>query len=298
MGARAVPDAAFDGIAAERAARPKAGQREGATMMSAVDDDEDVLLLDRRSPSRTVDFLDVSFAPMDPATLERRVVEAASRTDRFRYVVTPNVDHLVRLHEDPSLSPLYERAWANVCDSRILELLAGWSGLRLPAAPGSDLAAALFERAIDPAEPVVIIGADAAVIEALKARFGLKDVRWHAPPMGLRDNPEAIAAAAAFAAANPARFHFLCVGSPQQEMVARAILNRGDAVGMGLCLGASLDFLAGKTARAPMWMRRLRLEWLHRLASEPERMWKRYLVEGPRIFKLWRTWERRTGLRG
>lgn len=254
--------------------------------------EDDVLVLDRRGHDRSTEFLGVCFAPMTALTLTRRVCEAAARVDRFRYLVTPNVDHLVRLDNDPSLLPLYQDAWVNVCDSRIVEMLAGWSGITLPASPGSDLAAHLLERHITSDEPVVVIGADAVVIEALKERYGLSDVRWHEPPMGLKNKPEAIAAAAAFMAANRARFHFLCVGSPQQELVARAALQRGDVRGIGLCLGASLDFLSGKAERAPQWVQQLRLEWLHRLVSEPKRMWKRYLVEGPRIFVIWKAWEK------
>jgi N-acetylglucosaminyldiphosphoundecaprenol N-acetyl-beta-D-mannosaminyltransferase len=253
--------------------------------------DDDVLLLDRRGEGRTVEFLGVTFAPMDPETTFRRVVDAAGRKDGFRYLATPNVDHLVRLAAEPDRAVLYQEAWVNVCDSRIVELLAKQSGLSLPATPGSDLTARLFAEAIDPAEPIVVIGCTADVIEAVTARYGLKDVRWHEPPMGLKTNPVAMTAAAEFATNNPARFHFLCVGSPQQEMLGQAIKKTGRAMGMGLCVGASLDFLAGKTARAPLWMQKTRLEWLHRLLSEPKRMWKRYLVEGPRIFLLWREWE-------
>lgn len=252
--------------------------------------DDDVLLLDRREGARGREFLGVTFALMDPPTLLRRVAQASRRTDRFRFVVTPNVDHLVRLAREPDLQPLYDGAWINVCDSRILELLAGWSGIDLPVMPGSDLTRQLIAAEIHPDEPVVVIGADAEAVEALKTRHGLGDIRWHAPPMGLRHRPDAIEAAAAFMAAHPARFHFICVGSPQQELVAAAALARGDVTGVGLCVGASLDFLSGRIRRAPAWMQAARLEWLQRLASEPWRMWRRYLVEGPQIFRIWRRW--------
>ena len=75
-----------------------------------------------------------------------------------------------------------------------------------------------------------------------------------------------------------------------KEMVAQAILERGDAQGVGLCVGASLEFLTGRVSRAPGWMQRARLEWLHRLASEPGRLGRRYLIEGPKILRIWLRW--------
>ena len=235
-------------------------------------------------------FCGVRFDDLDAAqTLE----QCANITlkDPFRFIVTPNVDHVVRLNKDPEIfKPLYSAAWLSVCDSRILQLLAKISGLKLHAVPGSDLTANLFETVIDKDEPINVIGGDDDVINKVIARYGLTNMQHHQPPMGLRSNPLAVAAAAQFIANHPARFTFICVGSPQQEMVAIKALEIGTAKGLGLCVGASLDFLAGKVKRAPAWMQKTRLEWLYRLASEPRRMWKRYLVEGPKIFIIWAKW--------
>lgn len=253
---------------------------------------DDVLLLDRRDGGRIVEFLGVGFAPMDPETLFQRAVQCADHPDQFGYLVTPNVDQIVRLSQNPENRVYHDDAWANVNDSRILEVLAGNSGFALPACPGSDLTARILAEAITPSEPVVIVGCTREVVDAVAARYGLLDVRWHQPPMGLRQNPDAVAAAAQFCVDNRARFYFLCVGSPQQEMVARAIKHTKGASGLGLCVGASLEFLAGTRKRAPVWMQKSRLEWLFRLLSEPTVLWRRYLVEGPKVFKIWLAWRR------
>ena len=245
----------------------------------------------RRNGSRHVWFLNSAFDKIGLDTALRRITERDPASP-FAFVVTPNVDHLVRLEHDTVLATLYAQAWLTVCDSRILELIGRMSGERIDIAPGSDLTARLFDTAIDPDEPLTIIGGNRAVIDAVTARYGLKDVRWHEPPMGLRNNPEAVAECAKFVAENPSRFVLICVGSPQQEMIAEACLDRGDCTGVGLCVGASLDFLGGKARRAPVWVQRARLEWLHRLAQEPGRMWRRYLVEGPKVFLLWRRWRK------
>lgn len=248
-------------------------------------------LVERRTASRHVWFLNTAFDRIGFDTALERIAMRRPRAP-FTFVVTPNVDHLVRMKHDRALAPLYAQAWLTVCDSRVLELLAFMSGESVDVTPGSDLTEALFETAIDRDEPVVVIGGSQAVIDGVRARYGLTDLRWHEPPMGLRHKPDAIAACAAFVAANPARFVFLCVGSPQQEMIAEACLERGDCTGVGLCVGASLDFLSGQARRAPHWIQRLRLEWLHRLSEEPARLWKRYLVEGPKVLVLWWEWRK------
>lgn len=239
-----------------------------------------------------VSFLGLDFQPMTTEAAVKAVSALGLLEAPFGYVVTPNVDHMIRLHGDASLRPLYEGAALLVNDSRILELLAGRDGLDFPASPGADIVARLFAAEIKPDDPVVVIGGDAVSVEAVKARFGLQNLHWHSPPMGLKENRQAIAQAAAFMAVHPARFHFLCLGSPQQEMVALAAKARGDVVGIGLCCGASLDFLSGRTVRAPEWMRNARLEWFHRLLSEPRRLIRRYLVDGPKIFAIWRKWRK------
>ncbi len=207
----------------------------------------------------------------------------------FAYVVTPNADHLLRLESgDAALRALYDGAWLSLNDSRILRLLAGRRGVRLSLAPGSDLAAALFARVIGPDTPVTVIGGDAALASALRARFGLRRLAQHVPPMGFVRDAAALEAAAAFVRAHPARLTFLCVGSPQQEVLAARIAAGGGATGVGLCLGAALEFVTGAKRRAPAWMQRLHLEWLHRLLSEPRRLWRRYLLEAPRLLRAMR----------
>ena len=242
---------------------------------------------------QTVSFLGLDFQPMPVADVVADLVAMAGAGGPFQYVVTPNVDHMIRLNAEPALRPLYEGAGLLVNDSRILETLAGRDGLDFPASPGADIVAALFESEITSDEAVVVIGSTDEDVARVAAKYGLTNIHRHEAPMGLRKKPEAIAAAAAFMAAHPARFHFLCVGSPQQEMVALAAKELGGVIGIGLCCGASLDFLSGRTKRAPEWMKRARLEWLHRMLSEPRRLVKRYLLDGPKIFSIWRKWRRK-----
>jgi N-acetylglucosaminyldiphosphoundecaprenol N-acetyl-beta-D-mannosaminyltransferase len=247
-------------------------------------------MIEWRVNARSYEFMGAIFDPLTPMqTLQR--AKWMTTEHSFRYVVTPNVDHLVRLAREPDIyRPLYEASWLSVCDSRILEVMAKLSGLTLSAVPGSDLTQQIFDNIITANDPITVIGADLEIVNRIKAMYGLTKVNHYMPPMGLRNKPDELAACARFVSEHPSRYVFICVGSPQQEMVAKACLDRGDCVGFGLCVGASLDFIGGRVNRAPLWMRTARLEWLHRLASEPKRLWKRYLLEGPKIFWLWAKW--------
>jgi exopolysaccharide biosynthesis WecB/TagA/CpsF family protein len=238
----------------------------------------------------TVNFLGLQFNGLDLDGALDAISARASLDLPFAYIATPNVDHVVCLANEPGRRALYESAWLLLNDSRVLKGLARKARINLPLAPGSDITEHLFDTVIDKYEPVTIIGGDRASIEELKRVYDLRDVRWHEPPMGLKHKPGAVVRAAAFAAAQSSRFTFICVGAPQQEMIAYAIAQHGDARGVGLCVGAALDFLSGNAKRAPQWMRALGLEWLYRLGSEPGRMWKRYLVTGPKVFSLFAEW--------
>ena len=242
-----------------------------------------------RTPGRT-QFLGLAFDPIGAEEAARTISARARRVESFAYVATPNVDHIVRLDRKPELRPFYADAWLNLNDSRILEIFAELSRVFVPAAPGADIVEQLFRNHIGRNDTIVVIGASNAIVQAMRNRHGLHDVRWFDAPYGLKDDPAARAQCVSFIRNNPAPFVFLAVGSPQQEMIAHEAMTSRDAVGVAICCGAALEFLAGETKRAPGWMRANRLEWLHRLGAEPGRLWRRYLVDGPRILDIWRRW--------
>lgn len=239
-------------------------------------------------PTERVGFLGVGF---DPLTMDQVLARLASVTSDspYQYVVTPNVDHVVRLDTAPdraALLPLYAKAALSLCDSRIIQKLGRMQGLELPLVAGSDLTVRLFEQVIRDGDRIAIVGGEAGLGEALGRRFPALDIRQYAPPMGLRRDPAARAAAADFIARTQARFTFVAVGSPQQEMVAAEAAARPEARGTALCIGASLEFITGDQTRAPKLVQQLSLEWAYRLASDPKRLWRRYLVEGPHVFRM------------
>ncbi len=231
-------------------------------------------------------LLGLLLADLDAAAAAAALADRAADAP-FAYVMTPNADNFVRISRDPALRAIYERALLRLLDSRVVARAGRLLGLSPPAvAPGSDLTAELLRHHLAPGERIAIIGLRPAHLAPLIAACGLAPPFHHNPPMGFERDPAAMREAVEFALTHPARFVFLAVGSPRQEMLADAIRATGRATGLGLCVGASLEFLAGSSRRAPRWMQRAGLEWLHRLASDPRRLARRYLVEDPPIFKL------------
>jgi exopolysaccharide biosynthesis WecB/TagA/CpsF family protein len=155
---------------------------------------------------------------------------------------------------------------------------------------GSDLTAHLLAHHLAPGERVTIVGLSPPWLASLVARCRLAPPAHYNPPMGFDRDPVAlaqtIAQTIAFVRANPARLIFLAVGSPRQERLAAALAAAGGVTGTALCVGASLEYLAGACRRAPPLLRRAGLEWLFRFASSPRKLFRRYLVDSPAVIAL------------
>lgn len=242
-------------------------------------------------------FLDVRFDSIDTAQALTWIV-AASREATFRYVATPNVDHIVMLHGDGQepwrlkYKAAVRQADLVLNDSRILARMARLAGVNLPLAPGSDLTRELVARGIAPGSRITLIGGSDADAAWLRKRLAGCEVAHLAPPMGVRDSAGLQEMIAGFVEQEASDFTFLAIGAPQSELVAQLIAQRNRARGVALCIGASIEFLSGARRRAPRWMQLAGLEWLFRLLSEPRRLWRRYLVQGPRIFAIWYQWRK------
>jgi exopolysaccharide biosynthesis WecB/TagA/CpsF family protein len=220
-------------------------------------------------------FLGAPFDCIVPNTVVN-LIDNSRPGARFRYVVTPNVDHVVKLNRNSSLAEYYHDAWLSLCDSQPIAKLARMLSLDLPLVTGSDLTATLFKSVIRNGDHIALIAANHDIVRKLEAAY--PKIHFHAfvPPDAVWTNPAALQSCVDFALAERARFIFIAIGSPQSEKIAHELLIRPEARGVGFCVGAALGFLIGAKTRAPAWMRRSGLEWLHRLASDPKRLWRRY----------------------
>lgn len=236
----------------------------------------------------TIPFLGVALSGLDAAGAAAAIAGRPADAP-FAYVVTPNAQHFVRLGrvQDARFRAAYDAAWLRLCDSQVARGLARpLFGLRLPLATGSDVTARLFAEHIRQDDPIAVIGGGAELEARLKARFGLKRIALHDPPMGFIDMPDAVERCIAFVLRHPARYVFLAVGSPRSEYLAHDILARGGARGTGLCIGHALNFVVGLSKRAPALYRRFGVEWLHRLALNPRGHARRVFVESGPLLAL------------
>ncbi len=213
------------------------------------------------------------------------LLAGAGRIAPFQYVVTPNVDHVVCFHEGAVPAHVYLGADHMVCDSRILAKLASFRGITLETYPGSDMVRDFLAAPASKSLRIGLFGPSTEDFAALKAVYPDHDLLWIEAPMMKPGTPEWSAAIARLLDA-PFDLLLCCISFPKQEMICHDLKAAGRAHGLAICAGASLDFLIGKQVRAPRWMQRLHVEWLHRLLSDPKRLAYRYLVRGPRIFPL------------
>ena len=239
----------------------------------------------------TTRFVGVDFSPWSWDAAIAAVVAAAD-APRFTSIVTPNVDHIVRI-DRLGESDLGQRTRAAIadadycfCDSRVLSRLARLRGTILPVVPGSDLTADIFKSHLHPDERIAIAGGDAETVPDLETTYPGLRVLQHIPPMGMIENVAAMDDAARFIVDADCRFIFVAVGSPQGEILLHRARQLGAKRGVALSIGASIDFLTGRQKRAPRIVQKLGFEWAFRLLTEPKRLWRRYLVDGPRIIGI------------
>lgn len=238
-----------------------------------------------------VPFLGIDIAPLD---LSQAIdaIGLMAQGDTFSYVVTPNVDHFVNLYPEipeprsAAFREAYEGASLTLCDSRILRALARFAGIDLTVVPGSDLTASLFQHRLGQDDRVAIIGGDKDLLDDLSRIHPDPIYIQHIPPMGVLGKPQAMSDIVDFVAKAKAHYILFAIGAPQSEIIAHQCRQSNRCSGVGLCIGASLEFITSVKKRAPIWMQKAGLEWSFRLFSEPSRLWRRYLVEGPRIFKI------------
>jgi N-acetylglucosaminyldiphosphoundecaprenol N-acetyl-beta-D-mannosaminyltransferase len=231
--------------------------------------------------------------------------EAVARCDslvrrraRAQYVAV-NAAKVVLLHRDPALRDLANRCDVVTADGQAVVWASRLLGDPVPErVAGIDLMSELLALAEREGYRVYLLGARADVLERAVARIRERHPRLALA--GWRDGyfraDEEPCVAAEIRAANPDLL-FVGMSSPRKErFLARWLLEIDVPLGIGV--GGALDVLAGVTRRAPRIWQRLGLEWLYRLAQEPQRLWRRYAITNLAFIALTLRdlWRRHTGI--
>lgn len=209
-------------------------------------------------------------------------IEAALQARRGFAVATLNLDHIVKLQHDRAFHAAYLAQTHVVADGNPIVWLSRQAGREVELIPGSELVVPLARMAARLGVPVAFLGSTTQTLDAaahaLQAQCpGLEVVCKIAPAFGFDPEGDAAAAALSGVAASGAGLCFLALGAPKQEQLAA----RGRALAPQcgfVSIGAGLDFIAGTQKRAPVWVRKLALEWVWRMLGNPGRLAGRYMA--------------------
>ncbi len=205
-----------------------------------------------------------------------------------RVVFTPNVDHIILIHNDPDFAEVYEDADYRLCDSKILYFVSRFLGTPIrEKISGSDFFPDFCQYHKDNEDiKIFLLGAKEGVAsqaqENINAKIGRPIiVGVHSPSFGFEKNEQESLEIIEIIKNSGANVLAVGVGAPKQEKWIHKYKAQLPNIKIFLAIGATIDFEAGNKKRAPKWVSESGLEWLHRLFSEPKRLWRRYLIGGP-----------------
>jgi len=206
---------------------------------------------------------------------------------RGGHIVTPNVDIVRQVRQSPAVADQVSAGDLVVADGAPLVWASRLAGTRLPErVAGSDLIWELSSAAADDGRSVYVLGGTpgedrpTAVVaaERLEDTYpGLSVAGACTPPMGFDSDVGYLDELAAELVDASPDIVFVGLGFPKQERIIARLAEWLPSTWFLGC-GAAVDFVAGRRRRAPVWMQRSGLEWAHRLAGEPRRLFVRYVV--------------------
>lgn len=218
-------------------------------------------------------------------------IEELIRNSNNAYVVTPNVDHIIKLQTDIEFKEIYNNADLVLADGMPLI----WASKILKKSlkekvSGSDIFPKLCQYVANKGYAVFFLGAAPGVVdkaaEKLKQKYpGLKVVGIYSPSYGFEKNTEECNKIISMIKNAKPDILFVGVGAPKQEKWIYKYKDQYN-VPVSIGIGTSFDFVAGTIKRAPVWMQKCGLEWFYRFCKEPRRLFKRYFVHDMKFIKL------------
>jgi len=250
-------------------------------------------MLDRQRTHKHADVLGIKVSAVNM----ERALELADdwiAAGKPGYVCVTGVHGVMEAQRDPALEQILNRAAINLPDGMPMTWVGRLQGFRgMDRVFGPDFMSAMCQLSVERGWRNFLYGGKPGVAddlrEALQRRFpGLKIVGTYTPPFRALSPVEEELLTTQVAQARP---HILWVGlsTPKQEKFMAEFVGRLQ-VPLLVGVGAAFDFHTGSIRDSPGWIKRAGLQWLHRLAQDPRRLWKRYLMNNPKF--LWRiTWQ-------
>ncbi|XAL98745.1 WecB/TagA/CpsF family glycosyltransferase [Phycisphaeraceae bacterium D3-23] len=231
--------------------------------------------------------IDVGGVLFDPLTVAQTIehVAGAAASGQGGWVITANLDHARRARVDDEYRDMLREAELVVADGAPIIWASKLQGAALPErVAGSSMVEPLARVAAQRGLSIFLMGGTPGTAQEagdlLVERYpGLKIAGVSCPPMGFEKDAAEMSQIREDLSRTKPDLIYVALGSPKQERLIRVL--RGDFPdAWWLGIGISLSFLTGEVQRAPSYIQRLGLEWLHRLVQEPRRLAKRYLVHG------------------
>ncbi|MCA9408049.1 MAG: WecB/TagA/CpsF family glycosyltransferase, partial [Candidatus Omnitrophica bacterium] len=220
-----------------------------------------------------------------------QAIERYIRAGSCEYVVTPNVDHLIKLREDEEFRRIYADSAIRIPDG--MPLIWASRYLKTPLrqkVSGSDLVLEICKLSDYKGYRLFFLGGEppAAQLAKEKLETQFKSIQIcgvYSPPFGFEyDKAENQKIVQMIKEVKP-DILLVGLGAPKQEKWINRYYKELE-VPVSIGVGITFGFISGMVKRAPIWMQKKGLEWLWRLLNEPKRLWKRYLLEDMRIFWL------------
>ncbi len=230
---------------------------------------------------------------IDNITMEEAIdyIEECIQNHKIGHVITPNVDQIVRMEKDKYFQEICNHAELLLADGHPLLWIARWYKTPIKEKIcGSDLVPELCRVAAQKGYKVFLLGAAPGVAEKaadnLKKKYpGLIVAGTYSPPLGFENDEEEIEKMDDMLRKSGADMLFVGMGVPKQDIFIYENMDKYQ-IPMSFSIGATIDFEAGEQKRAPRWISRIGFEWLYRLFRNPKKMFKRYVVDDMKIFRL------------
>jgi len=209
------------------------------------------------------------------------------------FIVTPNIDHMVKLQKDVDFFIAYSNADYVICDSKILQWSSFFLGNRIQEKiSGSDFFPHFYHYyRHDKDIRIFLLGGRQGIADIAKKNINSKVGREivvgsHSPSFNFESDEMESKKIIKQINESGATVLAVGVGAPKQEKWINRYRKELKNIKIFLAIGATLNFEAGYNKRAPKWMSHSGLEWWYRLYCEPQRLWKRYFVESIPFFGL------------